>query len=237
MTPGQRQTHSSSLPLSPSRSFFIRRLLLRARLFRKDLGPAARRLIDIGLTMVGLVVLSPVFAIAAIAIKLSSKGPVFFYQERVGVGGRVFRMPKLRSMIVNAAELQSVLAAAEDGAMDGVRFKLKSDPRITRVGRFLRRYSVDELPQLWSVLIGDMSVIGPRPPVPSEVRGYNALAARRLEVTPGLTCKWQVGGRSDLSFSQQVDLDIAYIDCANWWDEIKILLATIPAVLTGRGAY
>ena len=187
--------------------------------------------------LVGLLMLAPVFLVSALAIKLSSRGPVFFLQERVGVRGRTFYMPKFRSMIVNADELKSALANAQQEAMDGVRFKLKRDPRVTRVGHIMRHYSIDELPQLWSLVRGDMTIVGPRPPVWSEVDKYDARAARRLEVTPGLTCLWQVRGRSDLSFAEQVTLDIEYIDQMSVLDDVRIVLATVPAVLTGKGAY
>jgi lipopolysaccharide/colanic/teichoic acid biosynthesis glycosyltransferase len=145
-------------------------------------------------------------------------------------------MPKFRSMRVGADREKTKLAASGN-AMSGVRFKLKRDPRVTAVGRILRRFSIDEMPQLWSVLRGDMTLIGPRPALPREVDLYEGKALRRLEVKPGLTCLWQIGGRSDLSFEQQVDLDIEYIDRSTFLGDLSILLKTVPAVLTGRGAY
>ena len=201
------------------------------------LGQAARRITDVVGASVGLALLAPVLLLSAIAIKLTSRGPIFYWQQRVGQAGRVFRMPKFRSMRVNADSLKTQLAAANASAMSGVRFKLKRDPRVTAVGRLLRRFSIDEMPQLWSVVRGDMTLIGPRPPVPREVALYEGRALRRLEVKPGLTCLWQIGGRSDLSFDQQVELDIEYIDRGTLLGDIAILIKTVPAVLSGRGAY
>lgn len=207
------------------------------RLTAASAGPVVRRTIDILATGLGLLFLLPVFLVAAIAIKLDSKGPLFFGQERIGEGGRRFRMWKFRTMVVNADALKDQLAAQNKNATDGVRFKMVRDPRITRVGRVLRKFSIDELPQLFNVLKGDMTLIGPRPPVWREVALYGNRALRRLEVKPGLTCLWQVRGRSDLSFEQQVELDIEYIDRVKPAEEFRILLETVPAVVTGRGAY
>jgi len=201
------------------------------------LGPWVRRLLDVMVSSLGLVLALPVLLLAALAIKLTSRGPVFFVQERLGLHGRPFRMLKLRSMAVEADAMKTALAAQVEGAMDGVRFKLKCDPRITPVGRALRKFSIDELPQFWNVLIGDMTLIGPRPSMWREVCRYDARALRRLEVMPGLTCLWQIEGRSDLSFEQQVALDLEYIDRVGPAQELWILTKTIPAVLTGRGAY
>ncbi|NUQ73229.1 MAG: sugar transferase [Polyangiaceae bacterium] len=214
-----------------------RRMRLRALLGLRSVGPAARRAIDIAASLIALILLSPVFLVAAIAIKATSRGPILFKQERVGQWGRRFAMLKLRTMVTNAEAKKTELQAAVNGALDGVRFKIKNDPRITPVGRILRKFSIDELPQLWNVLVGDMTLIGPRPPVWREVALYDPRALRRLEVKPGLTCLWQISGRSDLSFEQQVDLDIQYIDKTQPVDEVKILVRTIPAVLSGKGAY
>jgi lipopolysaccharide/colanic/teichoic acid biosynthesis glycosyltransferase len=200
-------------------------------------GPALRRTTDIVLTLAGLLAIAPVLLLAALAVKLTSRGPVLFRQPRVGQHGRLFTMFKLRTMYVAAEEVKSALAAQHAGAVDGVRFKMKHDPRITRVGRILRKLSIDELPQLYNVLRGDMTLVGPRPPVLREVMLYDPVAMRRLEVRPGLTCLWQIGGRSDLSFAEQVRLDIHYIDTVKPLEEVKIVLRTIPAVITGRGAY
>jgi lipopolysaccharide/colanic/teichoic acid biosynthesis glycosyltransferase len=205
--------------------------------FLDDSGPLLRRLLDIVVAGGALVLLSPLLLLAALAIKLTSRGPVLYKQERLGQYGHPFLMFKLRTMSVGADAMKATLAAEIQGAVDGVRFKLKRDPRITPVGRLLRKFSIDELPQLWNVLVGDMTLVGPRPPVWLEVARYDARALRRLEVRPGLTCLWQVGGRSDLSFEQQVSLDLEYIDRVKPHQELLILARTIPAVLTGRGAY
>lgn len=214
----------------------LRRLLLRVRLRLSDLGPALRRCFDIAGAGLGLLSIAPVLIGAAIAIKLTSRGPVLFRQERIGRHGRRFSLLKLRTMVVGAASQKTTLAA-RGGAVDGVRFKLRRDPRITAVGGVLRRFSVDELPQLWNVLRGDMTLVGPRPALWREVALYDARALRRLEVTPGLTCLWQIGGRSDLSFGEQVELDLEYIDRVRPMQELSIVLKTVPAVLIGRGAY
>jgi lipopolysaccharide/colanic/teichoic acid biosynthesis glycosyltransferase len=201
------------------------------------LGPTVRRSLDIAASALGLLTVLPVFLIVAAAIKVTSKGPVFFAQERVGHRGRRFRMWKFRTMVQGADALKDQLQKQHVQASDGVRFKMVRDPRITKVGAVLRKLSIDELPQLFNVLIGDMTLVGPRPPVYREVALYDSRALRRLEVKPGLTCLWQVRGRSDLSFSQQVELDIEYIDRISPREEIQILFETVPAVLTGRGAY
>jgi lipopolysaccharide/colanic/teichoic acid biosynthesis glycosyltransferase len=196
-----------------------------------------RRALDVVVAGSALILLSPLLLAAAVAIKITSPGPILFPQERVGQWGRRFKMLKLRTMFTGAEAAKKALQASTAGALDGVRFKMKNDPRITRVGRVLRKFSVDELPQLWNVVIGDMTLIGPRPPVWREVALYDPRALRRLEVRPGLTCLWQISGRSDLSFDQQVALDIEYIDRTQPMEEVKILVRTIPAVLSGKGAY
>jgi lipopolysaccharide/colanic/teichoic acid biosynthesis glycosyltransferase len=215
----------------------LRRLTLSMRLRTRALGGVVRRVIDVVATGLGLVALAPVFLVAAIAIRWNSKGPIFFAQERIGERGVPFKLWKLRTMFVGADALKSKLAAENKQATDGVRFKLRHDPRVTRVGRVLRKLSIDELPQLWNVFVGDMTLVGPRSPVWREVALYDARALRRLEVRPGLTCLWQIGGRSDLSFDEQVALDVEYIDSVRPSQELAIVLKTIPAVLSGRGAY
>lgn len=198
--------------------------------------PAVRRAFDVALGAGGLIAASPVLAAAAGAIKLTSPGPVFFRQVRVGEKGRPITIFKLRTMYVDAeARLASLQHMNESEG--GVTFKIKKDPRITPVGRLLRKLSIDELPQLWNLVDGTMTTFGPRPPLPKEVAKYDARERRRLEVKPGLTCLWQVSGRSDLSFEQQVALDIQFIDTATVRDEIEIFAKTIPAVVTGKGAY
>lgn len=194
-----------------------------------------KRVTDVIGSAVALVLLLPIFAIVALLIKLEDGGPVFFAQKRVGKWGKEFRMLKFRSMCVDAERrLQAILAKNQHST--GVTFKLKDDPRITRVGRYLRKFSVDELPQFYNVLKGDMSLVGPRPPVPREVALYTAADRRRLEVTPGLTCFWQIGGRANIDFPQQVQLDVQYIESQSFWVDLKILIKTVPAVLLGRGA-
>src|SRR5204863_7795388 len=156
-------------------------------------------------------------------------------QKRIGKWGRQFKMYKFRSMCVDAEKrLQDVLKKNQHAT--GVTFKLKDDPRVTRIGKYLRKYSIDEFPQFYNVLIGDMSLVGPRPPVPREVAKYSWADRRRLEVIPGLTCFWQIGGRADIDFPEQVQLDVQYIESQNFWLDLKILVKTVPAVLFGRGA-
>ena len=197
---------------------------------------ATKRLMDIVLSAVGMLLLSPVYLAIAAAVKLSSPGPVFFVQTRVGRYGRYFKFYKFRSMRQDA-EAQKAALMARNESKDGVIFKMKDDPRITKVGRFLRRTSLDELPQLWNVFIGDMSLVGPRPPVPSEVLEYTLEDRKRLDVIPGITCLWQIKGRSEIPFNEQVRLDKEYILAPSVWKDVAILLKTIPAILGGKGAY
>jgi len=195
-----------------------------------------KRAMDIVGAALGLALLSPVFAILAAAVRFTSPGPVFFSQTRVGRYGRHFKFYKFRSMRQNAEQLKAGLADMNESS-DGVIFKMKDDPRITPVGRFLRRTSLDELPQLWNVLKGDMSLVGPRPPVPSEVAEYTLEDRKRLDVIPGITCLWQIKGRSEIPFHEQVRLDKEYILAPSIWKDIVILLKTIPAIIGGKGAY
>jgi len=185
---------------------------------------------------IGLLVLSPLFAVMAILIKLESAGPVLFSQTRIGKDGVEFRCWKFRSMFQDAEQRKQELMQQNEMA-GGVTFKMKHDPRVTRVGRFIRKASIDELPQLWNVFNGDMSLVGPRPPVPQEVAQYTAHERQRLAVKPGITCIWQVSGRSDIPFNEQVLLDIQYIQSRSLWLDISLLLRTIPAVLLARGSY
>lgn len=197
---------------------------------------ALRRFLDISVSFTALALLFLPLLVVAILIKLESPGPVFFTQKRVGKWGVLFNMYKFRSMCVDAEFLKSSLA--EQNEMDqGVLFKMKEDPRITKTGKFIRKFSIDELPQLWNVLKGDMALVGPRPPVPQEVAEYTIDNRRRLEIKPGITCIWQVSGRSDIPFVQQVELDVDYINTHSFLTDIKILLMTVPAVLKGKGAY
>ena len=195
----------------------------------------AKRALDIFGATVGLTLAAPVLLVAAVAVKLDSQGAVFHRQVRLGKDGLPFVMLKLRSMTVDAHDQRTALA--DHNEMDGPVFKIRFDPRMTRVGRLIRKASLDELPQLWHVLRGEMSLVGPRPPIPEEVARYEPWQRERLAVKPGLTCIWQVSGRSDIPFEQWVQMDIDYVRRCNFWLDLKLLLATIPAVLTGRGAY
>ena len=195
-----------------------------------------KRTMDICASLFGMLLLSPVFIAIAVAVKLSSPGPVIFSQTRVGRYGRHFKFYKFRSMRQDAEAQKDGLMDKNESA-DGVIFKMKEDPRITKVGKFLRRASLDELPQLWNVFIGDMSLVGPRPPVPSEVEKYTLEDRKRLDVIPGITCLWQIKGRSEIPFHEQVQLDKEYILTPGVWKDIVILLKTIPAIIGGRGAY
>ncbi len=194
-----------------------------------------KRAMDVMGAVVGLTLGAPLLALIALAVRLDSPGPVIFRQTRVGVGGRTFEMYKFRSMYEGAEAEQEALAELNEA--DGPLFKIRDDPRLTRVGRFLRRTSLDELPQLINVLRGEMSLVGPRPPLPSEVERYKEWHKKRLEAPPGMTGLWQVSGRSRLSFDEMVLLDIYYIE--NWspWLDFKILVRTIPKVLFAEGAY
>jgi len=194
-----------------------------------------KRGMDILASLAMLMMLSPVFFTVAILIRIESKGPILFSQTRIGLGGKPFRFWKFRSMRTDAEQIQSQLSTKF--MSDGVRFKLKKDPRITRVGGFIRKYSIDELPQLWNVLIGDMSLVGPRPALPQEVDAYTQADKRRLAVMPGITCIWQVSGRSEIPFKQQVKLDVQYRLSQSFAEDIKLLFLTVPAVLLGKGAY
>jgi lipopolysaccharide/colanic/teichoic acid biosynthesis glycosyltransferase len=206
-----------------------------------ELGPsaayaAAKRALDILLAASLLLLLAPMLLVVALLIKCTDGGPIFFRQRRVGQFGQEFDFFKFRSMIVNAEALRlGLLACNKHG--NSITFKMSRDPRVTWIGRILRKTSIDELPQLWNVLKGEMTLVGPRPAVPGEVVQYDAYERRRLAAVPGLTCIWQVNGRSDLDFRQQVELDLDYIRERTLWLDLKLLLLTIPAVLSGRGAY
>lgn len=182
-----------------------------------------------------LLAASPFLVALAVAVKVTSSGPVFFRQRRIGIDGRAFTMLKFRSMVVNAEELKGSLAEKDEG--NGLLFKMKNDPRVTRVGGVLRRYSLDELPQLINVLRGEMSLVGPRPPLPTEVARYSSDASRRLRVRPGLTGLWQVSGRSDLSLEESLLLDLRYVDNWSMAMDLSILCRTVRAVVGGSGAY
>jgi exopolysaccharide biosynthesis polyprenyl glycosylphosphotransferase len=195
---------------------------------------AVKRLFDIVASFLALLLLSPLLLTVAALIKLTSKGPVFFKQQRVGLHGRAFHMLKFRTMIPNADAMKDQLQALNE--QKGPVFKIKNDPRITPLGRFLRKHSIDELPQLLNVLRGDMSVVGPRPRVPREVAQYQPWQRRRLSVRPGLTCIWQVSGRNQITFDEWMYLDMRYIDHWSFGQDLRLVLKTIPVVLTGSGA-
>ncbi len=195
-----------------------------------------KRGFDLIASVLLIIAFLPLLAIFAVLVKLEDGGPVIFAQRRVGKDGREFKMFKFRSMCVDAeARLQQILAKNQH--TQGITFKLKDDPRVTKIGRWLRKTSMDELPQFFNVFLGDMSLVGPRPPVPREVALYTAADRRRLAVTPGITCLWQIGGRAEIDFSGQVRLDVQYIESQSFWRDLKILLKTIPAVLWSKGAY
>ncbi len=202
-----------------------------------------KRVLDIGVSIVALLLLSPVLIVLGVLVKLDG-GPMLFRQTRVGLNGREFKMLKFRSMVVDAeARLQQLLAKNEKSS--GVTFKMKNDPRVTRVGRFIRKSSLDELPQFWNVLRGDMSLVGPRPPIPREVALYSPADRRRLLVKPGITCIWQVGerkgglfeigDRNAIDFPEQVSLDVLYIESQSIWKDLWLLAKTVPAILFGKG--
>lgn len=193
-----------------------------------------KRLTDMIASVVGLILSSPIFLIAAVAIKLSDGGPVFFKQERIGTHNKSFKMYKFRSMSIDAEDRKSGLRHLNE--MSGPVFKLTADPRVTPVGKFLRRTSIDELPQLFNVLIGNMSLVGPRPPLPAEVVQYDPSYRKRLSVKPGLTCLWQISGRSNVDFDEWMRLDLTYIDNWTYLEDLKIMFKTIPVVLKGVGA-
>lgn len=197
---------------------------------------SVKRGLDVILAAAGLVLLMPLFLLVAVLVKFSSRGPVLYEWRALGHRGRPFIAYKFRTMVVGADAKKEEYAALNE--MIGPVFKLRSDPRVTPLGRWLRKFSIDELPQLWSVLKGDMSLVGPRPPLPEEFSRYEEWQCGKLAVKPGITCYWQVSGRSEISdFSTWARLDLQYIREWNLWLDFKLLLRTIPAVLSGRGAY
>jgi exopolysaccharide biosynthesis polyprenyl glycosylphosphotransferase len=200
----------------------------------KPIQRTAKRMLDVAVAATALVLLAPLLVLTAIAVKLGSRGPVFYRQERVGMHGRGFQMLKFRSMVVDADDRRASLAAQNERT--GPVFKIARDPRVTRIGRVLRRYSIDELPQIVNVLCGDMSLVGPRPALPCEVAKYEGWQRRRLSVRPGLTCVWQVSGRDQISFATWMLLDMRYIDHWSLWEDLRLIFRTLPVVLLGRGA-
>lgn len=201
---------------------------------RDEAALVLKRVIDVLVSATALVAASPVLLVAALAVKLSSAGPAIFRQKRSGMNGRVFTLYKFRTMVQDAESRRAELETKNE--MDGPVFKIKDDPRVTGVGRVLRKLSIDELPQLWNVLRGDMSIVGPRPPIPAEVEKYERWQRRRLSMRPGITCIWQVSGRSNIDFKRWMEMDLEYIDNWSLGLDFKIILKTIPAVLSSRGA-
>ena len=201
---------------------------------RKRIYEISKRAIDIIGAGSGLLLLSPIIVIVACAIKFTSKGPIFFSQKRVGKNGELFDMYKFRSMVVNAEELKEKLANQNE--MSGPMFKMKDDPRVTKVGKFIRKTSLDELPQLWNVLKGDMSLVGPRPSLPKEVAQFEKWMYKRLSVKPGLTCFWQVSGRNNIDFEDWMKLDIKYVDERNIWIDIKLIFKTVLVLFGDKNA-
>jgi lipopolysaccharide/colanic/teichoic acid biosynthesis glycosyltransferase len=202
----------------------------------KSVHNVPKRMLDV-IVAIGLtIILSPLLLIIGVLIKLDSAGPVIFKQTRVGKDGRLFEMWKLRSFCVDAEEQREKLETKNE-MEGGVIFKMRNDPRLTRIGRYIRKASIDEIPQLWNVLTGEMSMVGPRPPLPGEVERYLPGERKRLAALPGITCVWQVSGRSEIPFKKQVEMDIAYIQSQSLKLDVVLLIRTIPAVLSGRGAY
>lgn len=197
--------------------------------------PAAKRLVDILFTMTLLLAIWPLLTLVVLAVALTSPGPVFFVQKRVGLGGTPFSMIKFRSMYIDAEARRAEVVALSD--REGICVKLRRDPRVTPVGRVLRRWSLDELPQLFNVLAGDMSLVGPRPALLEEVAAYPERAHLRHRVLPGITGFWQVAGRADIGFDEMIELDLAYVREASVRTDLSVLVRTVGAVLTGKGAY
>ena len=197
---------------------------------------AIKRMVDIVVSLVALVMLIPLFLLVGICILIEDGFPVLLMQKRVGLYGREFKLHKFRSMCRNAEAMKADLQDQNEST-DGVMFKIKKDPRITRVGRVIRRFSIDEMPQFLNVFLGDLALVGPRPPIPEEVAKYSLSDRKRLQVKPGLTCLWQIQGRSEIPFDKLVSLDMQYIRSQSIFKDIVIIIKTIPAVLFGRGAY
>jgi lipopolysaccharide/colanic/teichoic acid biosynthesis glycosyltransferase len=203
---------------------------------RWRLGQVVKRVIDIAGSAIGLVVLMPLLIVIGVLVRITSKGPVLYRSKYLGRYAHPFVGYKFRTMVANADDLKASMAHLNH--MHGPAFKIRNDPRVTLVGRFLRKYSLDELPQLWSVFKGDMSLVGPRPPLPEEFEQYQAWHRGKLAITPGITCFWQINGRSDIhDFDEWMRLDLKYIEKWSLWTDFKILARTIPAVLRGHGAY
>lgn len=193
-----------------------------------------KRIIDVVGALFGLIILSPILIIVGILIKLESKGPIIFAQKRVGLNGKEFKMYKFRSMVANAEEIKEKLK--EKNEMSGPMFKIKDDPRITKIGKVIRKTSIDEVPQLINVLKGDMSLVGPRPSLPNEVKEFEDWMLKRLEVKPGLTCYWQVMGRNNIDFENWMKLDIKYVNERSFWLDIKLIFKTFFVLFGDKNA-
>ncbi|WP_315112809.1 sugar transferase [Clostridium intestinale] len=193
-----------------------------------------KRVIDVLASMIGIILLSPIFFVVAVLIKIDSKGSAIFSQTRVGKNGKEFKMYKFRSMVVNAEELKKKLLAQNE--MSGPMFKMKDDPRITKIGKFIRKTSIDELPQLINVLKGEMSLVGPRPSLPKEVEKFEPWMRKRLDVKPGLTCYWQVSGRNNIDFNDWMKLDIKYVEERNIYIDIKLIFKTFFVLFGDKNA-
>ena len=204
--------------------------------FKLNCSSIFKRLMDIFISSVMIVLFFPLFCLLGLIITIESKGSVIFCQNRVGLKGKIFKMYKFRSMIIHASRLQEELLNKNE-SKDGVLFKIKDDPRITKIGKFIRKTSIDELPQLFNVIKGEMSLVGPRPPLEREVELYSIEDRKRLDIKPGITCIWQVSGRSNIPFKQQVLMDKKYIKEHGFLYDIIILLKTIPAILFSKGSY
>ncbi len=209
--------------VQPMQMLFVRRL------------PAWKRAIDVLLAVTALSLASPLLLVTAIAVKLTSRGPVFYAQQRDGLGGRRFWIYKFRTMVVNAEAMKAQLRAVSE--QDGPAFKLKNDPRVTRIGRFLRRTCIDELPQLWNVVRGDMSIVGPRPMCSKEASQCAQWERRRLDVTPGLTCIWQVHGGTKVTFTEWMRMDLRYAGSRSLWEDLRLIAQTVPSIIRRDGVY
>lgn len=194
----------------------------------------SKRALDIIASTLGLIILSPILLIVAILIKLESKGPAIFSQKRIGLNKKEFKMYKFRSMVQNAEELKEKLAKKNE--MSGPMFKMKNDPRVTKVGKFIRKTSIDELPQLINVLKGEMSLVGPRPSLPKEVLKFEPWMLKRLSVKPGLTCYWQVSGRNNIDFENWMKLDLQYVNDRSFWLDLKLILKTVTVLFGDKNA-
>ncbi|WP_326511622.1 sugar transferase [Clostridium intestinale] len=199
-----------------------------------DFYTVVKRLIDILGSLVGLILLSPIFFIVAILIKIDSKGSVIFSQNRIGKDGKLFKMYKFRSMVVNAEDLKKKILKQNE--MSGPMFKIKDDPRVTKIGKFIRKTSIDELPQLFNVLKGEMSLVGPRPSLPEEVEKFEVWMMKRLEIKPGLTCYWQISGRNNIDFEEWMKLDIKYVQDRSICIDIKLILKTFFILFGDKNA-